>query len=618
MNTLEKIPLFFVDIETFINLYKKNENINLENLVITGELKIAICQIYYPEKKLIPQPYTLMATKRKIIKWRQKIAQFIIDYMVLKYQMGRSYGTIATFIQQIFYFIDWIDNNELELNSNIQTAKVAFQQYTIFLKSKIRDGSLAIRTAHTKHISAFKLLNSIYEDKENIIAAGIQLIKKVRSNIIGKSDLKDQQYHYNFYYKFFHQVTNFLLENKPYPLKVILPSQDIWFLPTRQIFYNDTKKYPMAFNYIDGTIREENEIKELFNLKSLKKAEDYRNYFLKILEDNNKYYSDNRFKLAAMSLKAFYILFLTNTGMNDSTAASLELNSDFGREKDRHRFKNIKCRAGNKPVEFQIQSNFSKDFKKFLLLREYLLNKNEFNYLFFYGYDKNIYFNFKQKMGTFSSIINRYFKENIDTNLATINSKQLRVNKTHQVIKSDGIIAASQLAQSSITTIISSYLGESQESADSQFLEYFNTLNKKIFEKSSTEKEIAIGRCKKTNTPDKNFAPIIFQNNCDYNEGCLFCKNFGLHIDKIDLQKLYSLKYVINECKYVAKDENHFLSIYGNVLKRIISIEEEIINTSKLSKKDLEEYEKDVFENENLHPYWEYKLNTLINMGVLK
>ena len=78
------------------------------------------------------------------------------------------------------------------------------------------------------------------------------------------------------------------------------------------------------------------------------------------------------------------------------------------------------------------------------------------------------------------------------------------------------------------------------------------------------------------------------------------------------------MKYVINECKYVAKDENHFLSIYGNVLKRIISIEEEIINTSKLSKKDLEEYEKDVFENENLHPYWEYKLNTLINMGVLK
>lgn len=618
MNNLEKLPIFFVNIETVINMYQENENINLENLVITGEYKMAICQIYYPEKKIIPQPYTLMINKEKIIKWRQKIAQFIIDYIVSKYQIGRSYGTIGTFIQQIFYFVNWIDSNNLELNNNIQTAKVAFHLYTTFLKSKIRDGSLAIRTAHIKHISVFKLLNSIYDDKENVIAAGIQLIKKVRSNIIEKSDLKNQQYHYNFYYNFFNHVTDFLLKNKPYPLKVLLPSKNIWFLPTRQIYYNDTKKYPMAFNYIDGTIREENEIKELFNLQSLKEAEDYRNYFLKILEDNNKYYSDNRFKLAAMALKAFYILFLTNTGMNDSTAASLELNSDFKIEKDRHRFKNIKCRAGNKPVEFQIQSNFSKDFKKFLLLREYLLNKNEFNYLFFHGYDKNVRFNNVQKVGNFSSIINRYFKDNIDTNLPTINSKQLRVNKTHQVIKSDGIIAASQLAQSSITTIISSYLGESQESADSQFLEYFNTLNKKIFEKSSIEKEIAIGQCKKINSPDKKFTPQIFENNCDYNEGCLFCRNFGLHLDKTDLQKLYSLKYVINECKYIAKDENHFMSIYGNVLKRINSIENEIINTNKLSKIELKKYEDDVFYNENLHPYWEHKLNTLINMGVLR
>ncbi len=542
-----------------------------------------------------------MVTRKKMIKWRQKVAQFIIDDIVLKYQMGRSYGTIEVFIQQIFYFIDWIDSNNLELNNNIQTAKIAFQQYTIFLRSKIRNGSLAIRTAHIKHIAVYKLLNSIYEDKENVIAAGIQLIKKVRSNTIGKSHLKDQQYHYNFYYNFFHQVTNFLLENKPYPLKLHLPSNDIWFLPTRRTFFNDVKEYPMAFNYLDGTVREEVEIKELFNLEFLKEAIDRRNHFLQLLEENNKYYSDYRFKLGSMALKAFYILFLTNTGMNDSTAASLkwETNSE---KKEQHNFKNIKYRAGNKPVEFQIKKKFSKNFTKFLLLREYLLNKNEFNYLFFHGYDKNIRFNNTQKLGTFSSIINRYFKENIDTNLPTINSKQLRVNKTHQVIKSDGIIAASQLAQSSISTIISSYLGESQESADSQFLEYFNTLNKKIFEKSSTEKEIAIGRCKKINTPDKKFTPIIFQNNCDYNEGCLFCKNFGLHIDKIDLQKLYSLKYVINECKYVAKDENHFISIYGNVLKRIISIEEEIINTSKLLKKDLEEYEKDVFENENLHP----------------
>ena len=70
--------------------------------------------------------------------------------------------------------------------------------------------------------------------------------------------------------------------------------------------------------------------------------------------------------------------------------------------------------------------------------------------------------------------------------------------------------------------------------------------------------------------------------------------------------------------KYIAKDENHFTSIYDTVLKRISNIEEEILNTSRLENSKLKEYELDVFENENLHPYWENKLNTLISMGVLK
>lgn len=54
------------------------------------------------------------------------------------------------------------------------------------------------------------------------------------------------------------------------------------------------------------------------------------------------------------------------------------------------------------------------------------------------------------------------------------------------------------------------------------------------------------------------------------------------------------------------------------MLKRISNIEEEILNTSRLKNSKLKEYELDVFENENLHPYWEHKLNTLISMGVLK
>ena len=37
-----------------------------------------------------------------------------------------------------------------------------------------------------------------------------------------------------------------------------------------------------------------------------------------------------------------------------------------------------------------------------------------------------------------------------------------------------------------------------------------------------------------------------------------------------------------------------------------------------MTKEQIDKIDSDVFDEENLHPYWEHKLNTLISMGVLK
>jgi translation elongation factor EF-G len=79
MSKLEKLPIFFVTIETLVNMYKQNEDMRFENLGVITDQRIPVCQVYYPEKKLIPNPYTLQVNKENIIKWRQKIVQFIID-----------------------------------------------------------------------------------------------------------------------------------------------------------------------------------------------------------------------------------------------------------------------------------------------------------------------------------------------------------------------------------------------------------------------------------------------------------------------------------------------------------------------------------------------------------
>ena len=51
MSKLEKLPIFFVTIETLVNMYKQNEDMRFENLGVITDQRIPVCQVYYPEKK---------------------------------------------------------------------------------------------------------------------------------------------------------------------------------------------------------------------------------------------------------------------------------------------------------------------------------------------------------------------------------------------------------------------------------------------------------------------------------------------------------------------------------------------------------------------------------------
>lgn len=203
MSKLEKLPVFFVTIETLVNMYKQNEEVKFENLVVITDQRIPICKVYYAENKLTTNPYTLEVDKSTFLLWRQKVVQFIVDDMIVRHQKGQAYRTLTTYVQKVFNFIDWIDQNSIVLNDDINTAKYAFWQYTTFLKSKIRDGGYSQGEAHSRHAYAYKLLDTIYQDSENIIGAGIRIIPNRRPNKVVKSQSEDQKYHYNFYYSFF-------------------------------------------------------------------------------------------------------------------------------------------------------------------------------------------------------------------------------------------------------------------------------------------------------------------------------------------------------------------------------------------------------------------------------
>lgn len=609
MAKLSTLPIIFIKMDDLIKRYKDNIPINFENLGVITDQRNILAQVLYTKNRIYKNPYKLTVDLNTYQLKRKIIIKYIIEDIIIAHiQKGSTYVTITIAIRYLIHFVNWMNQENILYINNLDHAVSIFYEYTLFLKRGIRTSKILQAEAHVKHTSAYKFLSTIFNDKENRLLSSVKLIKNIRNNTLSKSSDEDMKYHYNFYYNFFHQVTDFLLSNNPYPLKLKLSNKEIWCLPSAKIFFKENKDFPMAFDPKNGTVRSVVSLQDIYHFDNDNIAKVSIKSFRQTMDNANKSQSSKRVELASHALKAFYILFLTNTGMNDSTAATLAWVDEYETDDIQYKFKNIKYRAGNKLVEFQIKNQFVNDFKKYLQLRDYLLNGHSLEYLFFIGNGKKARITNTLKHGVFSSYINKLFITSLDSSLPNISSKQLRVNKTHQVVKQNGILAASQLLQSSVTTIMKSYLGESDESSAEQLSNYFDKLNENIFSTSDDNVSTNIGKC-------SNHEISTLQN--QKSENCLFCEHFRIYVDKEDLQKLYSLKYLISECRYIAKNEQHFNSVYGDIYKRIESIEKLIITSNKSDLETLKEIESDVFEHENLHPYWEHKLNMLISIGML-
>ncbi|MFA6397131.1 MAG: hypothetical protein WCW84_14290, partial [Sulfurimonas sp.] len=484
MNEMVKQPIFFLTPEAIKNIYKNRELIEYNNIGVQLDQKLILSQVMYKTKKITKSPYTLHVNPQSFIYERQKIINYFIEEIIIPcLQNGKSLRTSTSKIQKIITFIHWADREDILFTGSKKEARKALEAYTLFLKSNIRTSKLSQGEAHSRHSSSMHFLRSVHDDGAGEITIGIKNIPNKRDSKIVKSTNADISYSFNFYHAFFSQVADFLLQGQKYPFQLKLPAESLWVIPSSNwIKPNHQENEIMAFDYAKGKIRGGQEIKDRYGLKYLRDGRWARNNLLKAIGNNNADLSSaQRLKLGAIAIRAYFMHFLAITGMNDSTAATLPWAEEYDIEKTKQKFRNVKYRAGNKIVEFQIQREFINDFQKYLKLREFVLDGTVLDSLFFTRFGKNAVVSNNQRVGSFSSNINRYMIKHIDQNLPKINSKQSRVNKTHQVIKQNGLIAASQLAQSSKNTIIKHYLGESEESSTKQLTSYFDELNNKLF-----------------------------------------------------------------------------------------------------------------------------------------
>ncbi len=566
-------------------------------------------------------PFLLYAEEDTFDIGRIHIIRLLIHDIIERKTKGLRTTTVREQVQFYIRFIDWVDKNNYSITT-IDNAHTAYFQYSNYLQKRISlYKNITSTSAERLQSASLKILKMIFNDRIGVIDLGVNPITKEFRRSAGPLDINKLSYAIKFYYNLFHQISDFLLQHKPYPFQLDLPNEKLWVWCGSPWILPKHKKKTVSrifFNYDLGQIRQESEVAQLSNSTKVKMRSNLNNV-KKMLVDNNNDKLLARYDLGTIAAKAFYMLFLFIVGANDSVASTLLWHKDFKKESGRKGFKNIKYRAKGKVVEFEIQREFIEDFHKYLNLRSYILNGHKCDYLFFTGHTDHAHLSRRQSSGSYSSIINHYFQERLDPNLPIINSRQIRTNKIQFIYKNFGLTVAAKAAQSLKSTVDKYYTHESETTSKKQLSNFFKKFNSKIFDNKEKDKTIAAGQCVHPNSPSSAYPiKLEIEPDCKHAEGCLFCKNYRIHPDEEDIRKLISFKYVIMQSKYISDDKKHFYSIFGTYLDQIDNILNMVIQKYPSLKTTINDIRIDVFEKENLDLYWQYKYESLVHLGVLR
>ncbi|MET0065539.1 MAG: hypothetical protein ABW076_04260 [Candidatus Thiodiazotropha sp.] len=556
-----------------------------------------------------------------------EVVNLLSEYLI----SGRlAKSTLSERTRSFIRFMDWCDNSG---HSNVlydaECAQSGLSAFIHHLREDILLGKISTSFASSLQYTLISLLNDLLNIDD--LEAGINLIGGgAYINPTSPQDDTDSGRVLAICSALFDGLSELVLENKPFPYKLKMPSilnweidylwvvpSGTWCLPPHHKSKNGKPiQHCKAWDYKNGRVFSLEEISDKYcNKYGAAKA---------IEETKKRLYSANNDKLnyfrlwrAATASAAFFQLFLANTGMNHAQARELTWNNEMEFTKDRQGFIGIKARASYKTVAFEIQQRFLNSFKKYLSLRDYLLLNESCDLLFF---SRERSFNEKPKKlplshtSNFSRILHR-----IDPDIPNFGPRQWRANKADWLIRNEDPSITASVLQNKETTVLKHYAAGSESLATEEmggFLEKLIILRENANNYPNTIAN-SLGFCSSYgNACTADNSPPI-NPDCKQPEGCLFCGHFFIHADETDVRKLVSCRYCIHRTFHFSASTEHFESMFSSVLGRIDIILDRIKYLGEEARNMIDRIVMDVETNENLSPYWSEKLHMLIELGVV-
>ena len=531
-------------------------------------------------------------------------------------------------------FLLFFDSNQYDINSKESSLRL-IEDYTSLLLEKTRlyrnnkSNGVSSSTAYSNQKLAIEIV-------EQIVGYGackrVRRIKNIPYHRKSSEPPSQEELalHLNHYTSLFVQFAKFLMEKKKFPWNVNMHGKEYFVFPFRghlTSIQNESSKalVNIGLNYETGKLRNKDEINGIvranFNLSDRKrwlKVHHHYNLTRKILNQTNSESFGQRHRLfATIAVRSYLNHFLIVTGVNDNTAATIDL-EDIEIFRGKRKFRAIKLRAGGRVLEFEIQNIFMKYFDLYLEFREFVLAEQGVK-------TSRLFFEFPQR--TPDGI--RNFREDghatADTSkmdpfsslLPHLTSRQYRVAKGQWIARKNGLEAASFSLQHNIDTNSKAYNEANQGEVDKEVSRYLTQLGDSVVKIKECERnETVSGGCSEQNSPtDVGSNWKSFKPDCDRFEGCVFCDKYVVHADEIDLRKLYSMRFIV-EKHLIASGVS---SAYNEIIAPFLERTDILINriNTHLGDTTSQRVHDDVYKNENLAPYWFEKYEMLDELGVI-
>ena len=553
-----------------------------------------------------------------------------IDYILTGGYRESSLSGLISKVRLAFNRIDSFGLSDLFFNSIEETAE-AYQRLTFELKHQININEITSDQALNTQVSIgfIILIGHGKVTFDHIIENNIKF--RGGGNPTQPREIIELRYAYETYKSLGLGLTDGLVNAKKLPLLIEMPDYQTYFFP-----YASHRITPYCQRSSDVYNHQEGRLVTIeeycFKRPDKNKWELYSNLSRStdILKETNKNMRAKcRRALAATAMQSFQMIFLMITGAYINEMKEIDFDGAFESDKSLNQksYQVVKFRSNGRVIQYELAHGAVKLFERYLILRDWVLNGDPFEKLFF-GFKSKSWNpcsvtpeairSFQRK-----KVIGIFMPDDFDM----LTSRQFRKTKSlflHEQPEVSKKTVARVLGHSEKTNE-AHYMEVLPERAQEELTNFWDSAREAANHISFDDEDCnqghistASGHCVEYQQPKAAIDSPPIQPDCRTQYGCLFCTHYICHAnDETDVHKLFSLLYIITSVLNATGETTKARELFLMLSSRVRQILIQVKMKSKAGYENVDVYRDKVFQHGELTPYWENRLQRYESLGLI-